>query len=554
MPTIFVCGDSTAKSGGAIQGWGTPIAKYFDPAKAVVNNVAQAGTSSHSYYDANWQRVRPLIKEGDYVLIVFGINDGSTPNGVGDEVNAQGVHTYGWYMAKMASDVRDKGAHPYFLTVTARDIWTNPKATFRDATITEQQEGYTPAEDKIERGTGNGRYTQWTKDVGAELQIPVLDLTNLEADRYEKLGREKVMVNYQDHNHTFPAGAEIVARYIVSGLKAFKNSPFTAMLSDAGKAIDTADQKYVAENDGAPKFRTFATPLTGQGGNAQPKNPNLPTLWTIGDSTVRNGTGYGGANGQWGWGAPMEYYFDADKLNVVNRALGGTSSRTFYNTYWPPVLASVKKGDVVIIQFGHNDKNGDLTGANLTIGSLNGIGDETQQVTGRSGQPETVHTFGWYLKQMVEETKAKGATPILCSFIPRKIWENGKVIRANSNYFPYADWAGDVAKAENIGFIDLNAITSRKYNELGPDKVEAIFVPMPSEHTHTDWYGAIINAESVIGGLKLLKDDPLAPYYNARARSIPAADPAKPALEGTSTLESIASAVKARAAAPAPTR
>ena len=214
LPTIFVCGDSTAKSPGDIQGWGTPIADYFDAAKVTINNVAHAGTSSRTYYETDWPKVLPLIKPGDFVLEVFGINDGGlrTPPGLGDEVDTTtGYHTYGWYMSKMATDAREKGARVFLLTVTARNIWTNPRATFRDATILTQQEGYNPADDRIERGTGDGRYTQWTKDVGQRLNLPVLDLTNLLADRYEKLGREKVMVNYKDHNHTFPAGADLVA-------------------------------------------------------------------------------------------------------------------------------------------------------------------------------------------------------------------------------------------------------------------------------------------------------------------------------------------------------
>ena len=55
-----------------------------------------------------------------------------------------------------------------------------------------------------------------------------------------------------------------------------------------------------------------------------PANPQLPTLFLIGDSTVRNGKG-DGANGQWGWGDFMTEYFDTTRINVVNRALGGLS-------------------------------------------------------------------------------------------------------------------------------------------------------------------------------------------------------------------------------------
>ena len=53
----------------------------------------------------------------------------------------------------------------------------------------------------------------------------------------------------------------------------------------------------------------------------EPANPKLPTLYLIGDSTVRNGEG-NGSNGQWGWGGPIAGYFNPKKINVVNRALG----------------------------------------------------------------------------------------------------------------------------------------------------------------------------------------------------------------------------------------
>ncbi len=259
LPSIIVCGDSTAKNTGrGAQGWGTAIEAYFDPAKVTINNQAHAGTSSLTYYNGDWPKVLPLIKAGDYVLIVFGINDGGlhTPPGLGDEVidrtdpktSAAGqAHTYGWYMSKMATDAQAKGAHVILLTVTARDIWTNPKATFNDAKITKQEDGYTTAEDKVDRKNW-GSYPEWTKAVAAKLHLPVVDLTNIEAQKMEAMGREKVMVNYLDHNHTTPAGADVVASCVVAGLKGLKDSPFTAMLSEKGKALAVADAKFVIEN------------------------------------------------------------------------------------------------------------------------------------------------------------------------------------------------------------------------------------------------------------------------------------------------------------------
>jgi rhamnogalacturonan acetylesterase len=273
-PTIFVLGDSTAhntakgRNGEQCAGWGTPLSDYFEPAKAVVANVAHAGTSSRTYFNnpGDWPKVEPRIKAGDYLLIVFGINDGGPPTsvssrgsipGIGDETvelkrpdgSVETAHTYGWYMSTMASVAREKGAHVYFLTVTARNMWTNPKVKFSDATPTGPLPAdYDPKDDRIERGTSRGQYTQWTKELGEKLHLPVLDLTNFCADKYEKMGREVVNALYSDHNHTYVPGADIVAAAVVSGLKAFPNSPFPGLLSEKGKAVAPADAKYVSAN------------------------------------------------------------------------------------------------------------------------------------------------------------------------------------------------------------------------------------------------------------------------------------------------------------------
>ncbi len=85
-----------------------------------------------------------------------------------------------------------------------------------------------------------------------------------------------------------------------------------------------------------------------------------------------------GHDGLWGWGKPLESYFDSSKLNVENQALGGTSSRSYiYQKHWERVLALVKPGDYVMMQFGHNHGGG----ANNGRGSLRGNGEETEDVT-----------------------------------------------------------------------------------------------------------------------------------------------------------------------------
>src|SRR2546430_9614199 len=89
--------------------------------------------------------------------------------------------------------------------------------------------------------------------------------------------------------------------------------------------------------------------------SAQTAPSTRPTLWLVGDSTVRNGSGAGG-NGQWGWGDRIAKYFDSTKINVINRARGGRSSRSYIaEGLWDAVLHDAKNGDFVIIQMGHND-------------------------------------------------------------------------------------------------------------------------------------------------------------------------------------------------------
>lgn len=226
-----------------------------------------------------------------------------------------------------------------------------------------------------------------------------------------------------------------------------------------------------------------------------------PTLFIIGDSTVRNHT-----RGQMGWGDALAPWFDVDKITITNRALGGRSSRTYLTEgLWDKVLAELKAGDFVLMQFGHND-GGPLDDGRARA-SLKGNGEESQVITNKtSGKIETVHTYGWYLRRYISDAKAKSATPIVLSLVPRKIWKDGKIARATNDY---AKWAQAAAAAEKVAFVDLNDLVARHYEELGPDKVEKLFA---DEHTHTNDEGAKLNARSVVEGLRLLNNCALTRY------------------------------------------
>lgn len=222
------------------------------------------------------------------------------------------------------------------------------------------------------------------------------------------------------------------------------------------------------------------------------------TVFTIGDSTVKNGKG-DGAGGQWGWGDLIVQYFDTTKVFVKNRALGGTSSRTYQTKgLWDAVLKELKKGDFVLMQFGHND-GGTINDTLRARGTIKGVGEETEEIDNLiTKQHEIVHSYGWYLRKMVREAKAKGATPILVTPIPRNDWENGKIKRTPASY---PDWAMEVARQEKIRCIDLNKRMSEKLDGWGEIQVTGVYFFAP-DHTHTSAKGAAMAASLVVDGIQ----------------------------------------------------
>lgn len=222
------------------------------------------------------------------------------------------------------------------------------------------------------------------------------------------------------------------------------------------------------------------------------KQPKKPVIYLIGDSTVRNSDKV-----QWGWGSILPDYFDLSKISVNNQAMAGRSTRTFIKeNRWHRVDSMLRPGDYVLMQFGHNEGSKPDTDKAGYRGVLKGIGEETTDLTWPNGTKETVHTYGWYLRKFIRETKAKGATPIVLSMIPRNQFKDGKVLRADNDY---GKWAKEIAEQEKVAFINLNGITADKYDTWGADSVKKFF---PGDHTHPNKMGATVNAESVVAGIK----------------------------------------------------
>jgi len=263
-------------------------------------------------------------------------------------------------------------------------------------------------------------------------------------------------------------------------------------------------------------------------------NPALPTLVIAGDSTASTGD-----PAHRGWGAVLIDYFDTNKVNVINRARGGRSFRTFYGEgAWQQIVDALKPGDFVVIEFGHNDGGGAQSPTGR--GDVPGTGDETVEVTKRDGTKETVHTYGWYLRKFIRDTKEQGATPIVSSTTVRNIWSNpnatfrdATLTSQKANYNPDDDqvergmgrmleWAKQVAEEEKVAFLDHSNATADLYENMGREDVAKFF---PADHTHTSTDGAIVNAETFIAALKTLPNMPLVGFLNEEGKTVEAWNP-----------------------------
>ena len=244
--------------------------------------------------------------------------------------------------------------------------------------------------------------------------------------------------------------------------------------------------------------------ITSVAGHTRKKGS--PVVFVIGDSTAKNGKD-DGSNGQWGWAHFFSDCFDTTKVSVENHALGGRSSRTYISEgLWAKVLDGIQPGDYVLIQFGHNDAGPFNTGR--ARASLPGNGDaDTTVVMEATGKKETIHSFGWYMRKYAQDTKAKGATPILLSHIPRNMFTTRDSVAVIRNTNNFGKWTREAAAMENVPYLDANKIIADKLDKLGKDAIQLLY---HGDHTHTSKAGAILNAQTIAEGIRGLKNCELA--------------------------------------------
>ncbi|MBI9039901.1 rhamnogalacturonan acetylesterase [Lutibacter sp.] len=184
------------------------------------------------------------------------------------------------------------------------------------------------------------------------------------------------------------------------------------------------------------------------------------TVYTIGDSTMANKPNPE-QNPERGWGQMLQPFF-TENVIVDNRAVNGRSTRSFRNLkHWEPVYNSLKPGDYVFIQFGHND--GKLT-------------DSTRYTNPHS-------SYRHNLIRYVQETRGKGAIPVLFSSIARRKFNNEGVLL--DSHGAYTLETRLVAQDLNVTFIDLQYYTELLEESYGPEKSKNLHLHfMPGENDY----------------------------------------------------------------------
>lgn len=201
---------------------------------------------------------------------------------------------------------------------------------------------------------------------------------------------------------------------------------------------------------------------------------DLPTLYLAGDSTVTDQALAPSAS----WGQMLPRFFAPD-IAIANHAESGETLKSFVTELrFDKLLSTLRAGDWVMIQFGHND----------------------QKAQWPQTYVEAATTYRSWLRVYLAEVRRRGATPILVTSPERRNFDAaGHIVNSHGDY-PQA--VRDVAREEGVALVDLHDMSRRFYEALGPALAARAFADEGRDKTHHDEYGAYSLARMVVEGLR----------------------------------------------------
>jgi lysophospholipase L1-like esterase len=211
------------------------------------------------------------------------------------------------------------------------------------------------------------------------------------------------------------------------------------------------------------------------------------TIWLAGDSTMAAKRPE--KRPETGWGEALGALFRDGAVRVANHAQNGRSTRTFIaEGRWQAIVDSLRPGDWVFIQFGHND--------------------ESPQKVDRYTPPGD---FRANLARFVSDARAHGATPVLFTPVSRRSFDSTGTAR--ETHAEYAPLVHDVARESGAALVDMDRLSIALLDAYGPERSRALFLQLPAganpnypqgveDNTHFSPAGAALMARLAVEGLR----------------------------------------------------
>jgi lysophospholipase L1-like esterase len=256
-----------------------------------------------------------------------------------------------------------------------------------------------------------------------------------------------------------------------------------ATVTAAGQQVSKSFTVNVRNPEGQPTGSTGNPGLNLYFGGSAPRLTSVtvtpmrqPQLFLAGDSTVCDQA----TRPYTGWGQQLPQYFNQG-LSVANYADSGDSSGSFLSDsrLFPTMRPLIRPGDVVLIQFGHNDKQ------------------------------TSASTFRSNLTRLIDGVEAQGGVPVLVTPIVRRSFNsdgtlnNGTALHVNGVGVDLPREMRTLAQQQGVDLIDLTALTKHLVEQLGPERSKALFLTNEAnDNTHTSEYGADQFAQLVRGDMR----------------------------------------------------
>lgn len=210
---------------------------------------------------------------------------------------------------------------------------------------------------------------------------------------------------------------------------------------------------------------------------ASPKRPNRIVI--AGDSTASSYEQ--SRHPRMGWGQVLDRFL-VPEITVLNRAVSGRSTKSYVDLgHFDPLARELRPGDLLLIQFGHNDAKAD---------------DPL-----RYADPEIAYPAG--LKRFIDAARQAGARPVLLTPVTRRYFDAAG--RVTDHHGPYAAAMRTLATRERVPLLDLTKRSMDYVQALGPDASKAYYLHDPViglvDDTHFTERGALAMACIVSGGL-----------------------------------------------------